>query len=226
MILDVVIVAALALAAYGGWRSGFVGPAIAQIGAIAVLVIASRSAFVAGAGAWGVLIALAVATAIGPVAGRLSAPLARLMRRWPLARSADPFLGVLLSGSLAFVTAYVLTLGLVAIDEAVAPLHRASALGPAQVASLRARLAASPGLGVLAEPAGLDALQAAARAAPVPIDQLDRYVPLLGAYELKVRPQLTQSVLAGVVLTVGERIRVLGQPAAAPTDGPRDAIPN
>lgn len=226
MILDLLVLGALAVAAYSGWRAGFIGPALAEIGVIAVLVFASRSAAVGGAGTVGILAALVLATAVGSVAGRVSAPLARAVRRVAALRAADPYLGVALSGLLMFVTLYVGLLGLVALDDALTPLHRANALGPAQVASLRARLASSPALGALAEPSGLDALEGAARAAPVPVAELDRYLPIVGAYELKVRPQLTHSALAGPILAVGERAPVIGQPAASPVYVARDATPN
>ena len=225
MILDLVIVALLALGLFIGSRTGFVTLLIGQISVLVSLLVLSRFGGLdqMPGGLAGSLVTL---FAVGSLGGTLGARVARLIRRVPVLRGVDLVLGAAANAFLSLATIYVLLVGIVGLDVELTPLHRHSALGPGQVASLQARASADPALSVLVDSAGADALLEQTRIAPVPLSQLEIYEPRLAAYELKVRPQLVSSRLLPLILEAGEPIPLIGQHTSPPLDGPRDQPPS
>lgn len=112
---------------------------------------------------------------------------------------------------------YVALLGTLTLDGWLDPLHGKSAIGPQDVAAVQAIAALNPALGAFADPAALQTLAQSAALAPVTTEQLGQYGTMLSFYEQTVRPQLLGSRIAPLLLTVGERLPLIGRHVDFPT---------
>ena len=228
MILDALIVLAFVIAALSGRRRGFVRPLFTQLGIIAVIGVVSLRPDLLGvvpAGLAGTAAVLGLVSVAGIVMSRIAGAVAKVVYKVPLLRAIDPLLGIVLAVVLQFVTLYIVVVALSSFDGLTVPIHRATALGPSQVADLRNSLARNSASQLVVDPAGLERLQADSRKAPVALEALDQYERGLALYELKVRPQLVTSFFVGAILHLGVAIPVLGHEQAAPPNVPRDQPP-
>ena len=229
MILDGLIVLAFVIAALSGRRRGFVRPLFTQLGIIAVIGVVYLRPDLLGAllppGLAGTAVVFGLVSVAGIFMSRIAGAVAKVVYKVPLLRAIDPLLGIVLAVLLQFVTLYIVVAALSSFDGLTAPIHRATALGPTQVADLRNSLARNSASQLVVDPAGLERLQADSRKAPVALEALDQYERGLALYELKVRPQLVTSFFVGAILNLGVAIPVLGHEQAAPPNVPRDQPP-
>lgn len=219
-LLDVAIVTAAALGTLTGWRSGFIGPVLAQAGALAGAAALYFNpdilARLLPAGAVRPLVGVGLVVLLGAVLGSLGSEVAALAHRVGVLRKADQVVGVALGGVIALVTTYVVLLGTVTVDGLLAPLHDAGTLRPTEVAALRALVEAHPQTRVFVDAAALERLEQAAAQAPVSLRDLGEFDGVLAFFELELRPQLATSRLAPLVLALGENLPVIGRPAGLP----------
>ena len=219
-VLDIVIIAVLALGVYMGFSRGLIRPLIAQAGALVVLAVLSRNPglmdrvvppFVPRIALVGVL--LFAGGFVFGIAGRV---VGAITDRIPLVRTVDKPAGVIFNALLSLVFLYVVISGMVSLDGALEPIHRATQLGSAQVAELRKKIADTPGVGLLVGNHSLDQMQTDAAQGAVPATKIGQYDGLIGIYESRVRPQLVGSTLAPIVLAMGEKIPVVGHHQSFP----------
>jgi hypothetical protein len=77
-------------------------------------------------------------------------------------------------------------------------------------------LARNPGVATIVPSGELSQLASVAAVRPLPIDQLGQYAQVINYYEHSIRPQLTTSWLAPVVLRLGATLPIIGRPATIP----------
>jgi len=215
---DLVIIGAIVLGAIAGWRKGFVLPLLALGGAlfsIASLYAGPLSGIVptgtAGLGLGAVALFIG-----GMLIGRVGGVLVGLVYRVPAFRRLDQLVGIPLGAVTASVAVYVALLGTLAVDGWLSPLHGKTTLDVQDISAVQALAASNPALGMFADPAVLTALATAATSSPVAADQLAKFDATLAFYEQTVRPELLQSRIVPVLLTVGESLPVIGRHAELP----------
>lgn len=217
--IDLIIVAAVFLGAFAGWRRGFIIPLVAATGALVGLY-----AFYAGPGAGmvptgtaGIGLGVGLMVIAGTVVGRVGSAIASVVHRSAPLRRVDQGLGIPLGALTALVSVYVPLVALVTFDTFLAPFHGAVTVDAAAVAAVRAAVTANPQFRVLVSPEMLDEMAASVAKTAIPRDQLASFDQALGLYENELRPQLLQSILAPLVLAVGERAPVIGRHVDFPT---------
>src|SRR4029077_906611 len=225
-VVDLILALAFIVAALLGARQGFITPALTTVGFISLPVLflsqpELRRSIEGGPAAPIVVIAPIV---VGIVAAIIGMRIARRVRRHRAARLVDGALGLVLYLVAAGLLTYVVLGFMIALDIGLTPIHRLTAVGPGDVTRLDASLSANPIAPVFVDPKDLGGLGEAARVRPVPIDQIGQYHRTFGFYELMVRPQLTASRIAPLLVTVGSQIQlgkqVLPMPQALPRDQP------
>ena len=216
---DLVIVGAVLFGALAGWRKGFVLPLIALGGAllsIAALWAGPLNGIVptgtAGLGLGAVALFIG-----GALLGRVGGFLVGLIYRFALLRRIDRVVGIPLGAVTATVAVYVALLGTLALDGWLSPLHGKASIEVTDIAAVQALAAANPALGMFADPAVLKAMASAATSSPVAADQLAKFDATLAFYEHSVRPELLQSRIVPLLLTIGESLPVIGRHAELPT---------
>ena len=217
--VDLAIIAAVALGAFVGFRKGFIVPLVVQAGGLIGLwavyagpLKGSVPSGVAGAGLG--IFALALASTVFGMVARL---LVGLIHRFAILKKFDKVAGVPLGAATAALTVYVALVGVITLDGWLGPLHTGLAIGPQQLAAVQKLAALNPTLGAFADPTTLNTLVTAATKAPIPTDQLTQYDAALGFYENTVRPSLVGSKLAPILLAAGEGLPVVGQHVDFPT---------
>lgn len=215
---DVAIVAFILLGAVIGFSKGFIVPVVAAGGTLLTI-----SALYAGpltdalpSGNFG-LGASAVAIGVGAtVFARVGGTAVGLVHRLGILKKLDHVLGTPLGAATTAVTLYVALLATLVLDGWLDPLHGKKVIGPQEIAAIQTLAKANPTLAVFADPATLDALARSASAVPVSSEQLARVDAALGFYENTVRPELLQSRIAPIILKLGEKLPLIGRPAALP----------
>jgi len=139
-----------------------------------------------------------------------------LVYKVPALRRLDQVVGIPLGAVTATVGVYVAVLGVLAVDGWLSPLHGKAAIEIQDVSAVQALAAANPALGMFADPAVLKAMATAATSSPVAADQLAKFDATLAFYEQTVRPELLQSRILPVLLSVGESLPVIGRHAELP----------
>src|SRR5256885_8162381 len=203
--VDVAIVIALAAGAFAGWRKGFIVPLVVQAGALL-----SLAALYAGplqgtvpTGTAGIGVGIGAIVLGSSILGAVGGLFIRLIYHVGVLKSMDKVAGVPLGAATAAISLYVALVGTIALDGWLAPLHGAT-IGPQQLAALEKLAAVKPTLSAFADPSLLSSIAAAAKAAPIPTDQLAKYDAALGFYETSVRPALLTSRIAPALLALGE----------------------
>lgn len=211
--LDLVVLAAVLLGAFTGWRRGFIVPLVATGGTLIGLyaLYSGGGAGLVPSGTAGLGLGAGLAFIGGGILGRIGATVATLVHRFTLLKRADQGLGVPLGALLALVTAYFALTALVSFDGVIAPFHGKATVDAAAVAAVRAAVTAQPQFGLIADPAMLDEMATSVAKAAIPRDQIAKYAQALAFYEEDVRPQLLQSLLAPLILAVGEHLPVVGR---------------
>ena len=218
-VADIAIVAFILLGAVIGFRKGFIVPVLAAGGALLTMsaVYAGPLTNALPSGNFG-LGASAVAIGLGAtVFARVGGTAVGVVHRLGILRKFDHVLGSPLGAVTTVITLYVALLATLVLDGWLDPLHGKKEIGPQEIAAIQTLAKANPTLAVFADPATLEALAQSARTVPVSSDQLAQVDAALGFYENTVRPELLRSRIAPVILKVGEKLPLIGRPAALPT---------
>jgi hypothetical protein len=217
-VADFAILAFVLLGALIGFRRGFVLPLVAQGGAILTLaalyagpLTGALPAGTAGIGAGAIAIAVGAATF-----GTVGAFFVGLIHRFGPLKRFDKVLGIPLGMATAAVTLYVALLGTLVLDAWLDPLHGKAAIGRDEIAAVQALAGANPALAAFVDPAMLSGLAESATKAPLPSEQLAKLDSALGFYEGTLRPELLQSKIAPLLLSIGEKLPFIGRPATLP----------
>jgi len=217
-VFDILIVLVVAVFAFAGWRKGFIAPLLA-IGLSLVglyAVYAGPGAGLVPSGTPGLGLGVVVLGLAGTVVMRVGGPLVALVHRVGLLRRTDHVLGVPLGALTGVVAAYVALVAIVSFDNAIAPFHGKATVDQATVAAMRASVAANPQFAVMVDPSMLDAMAAQVAKAAIPADQLATFDQTLAFYETSARPALLSSVIAPILLSIGERLPIIGRHAEFP----------
>jgi uncharacterized membrane protein required for colicin V production len=219
-LLDVTVVALVALGAWLGWTRGFVRPLVSEVFAIGALVlVTTKGDALAGflpPGTPRALISLVLLTVVGAFSARIGGVVLRHAYRVPFGRRVDRWLGLTTTTALAAVGVYLLIVALGGLDELLEPIHGKASVTAQDAAAVRTRLEAQPQAGLVVDPAGLERLQEDALSAPVPLERLGDYEPAAGFYETKARPQVLGSALGPAILSAGRGLPIVGREARYP----------
>lgn len=216
---DIVIVVFVLLGALIGFSKGFVLPLVAVGGALFGMALlftgplnGSLPSGSAGLGAGAIALGLG-----GMLFARVGMVAVGLIHRFGLLKKVDKVLGIPIGMATAAVALYVALLGTLTVDAWLDPIHGKAAIGTQEIAALQVLAKANPVLSVFASPTMLQTLlESAAAKGPVSGDQLSQADAALGFYEQKVRPELLQSRIVPLVLTIGEKLPFIGRPATLP----------
>jgi hypothetical protein len=217
---DIAIVIFILLGAVIGFSKGFVLPLVAAGGALFTIALLlagpANGALPSGTAGLGVS---AIALGVGAMLfARVGMVIAGLIHRFGFLEKIDRVLGIPIGMATAAIALYVALLGTLTLDAWLDPLHGKAAIGTQEIAALQTIAKANPTLSVFVNPTMLQALlESAAAKGPLSGDQLSQADSALGFYEEKVRPELLVSKLVPVVLAVGEKLPVIGRPAALPS---------
>lgn len=218
--LDLVVVAAVAVGAFAGWRRGFIMPLVAVATSLVGLyaLYAGPGQSLVPGGAAGIGLGVIVVTLVGSLIGRFASMLVSLVHRVGVLQRADHVLGVPLGAVTALVTVYIALVAVVSFDGILAPFHGKPTIDQAAVAAMKTALAANPQFSVMMDPGTLDTIAAQVATSAIPADQVAKYDQTLAVYENDVRPQLLHSILAPVILAVGEHAPFIGHKVSYPTE--------
>lgn len=211
--IDLVVLGAVALGAFAGWRRGFIMPLIAVGTALVGLyaLYAGPGASVVPSGTAGIGLGVLTVGVAASLIARIGSMLASLITRVGILRAADHTLGVPLGAATALVSVYVALVAVISFDNLIAPLHGKATVDQAAVAAMHAAIAANPQFGVMLDPGTLDAMAAQVAKSAIPADQIATFDATLGFYEGTVRPALLTSAAAPLILALGERAPFIGR---------------
>ncbi|TMD39685.1 MAG: hypothetical protein E6I88_11745 [Chloroflexi bacterium] len=218
-LIDLAIVLVLGFGIFIGWRNGLVGPLLAEGTFLIGYWVVSRNPALAGLvpssvpRAYAILILPAVVGLIVGIVGRM---VFQAFFRLPFTRQVDKVLGAVANGGLAFVIVYVVLLGFVGAGAVLDPLAQATTVRAPQVAAMRLLLRENPQAAAMVPSGELGQLANVASVRALPIDQLGQYAQVINYYEHTLRPQLTTSQLAPIVLRLGARLPIIGRAATIP----------
>jgi len=215
---DIAIIAFIGLAAFLGFKKGFVAPAFAVALSLLSLyaLYAGPGAGVVPSGAIGLGLGVAVVGLVASLVGSIGGMLVGLLHRVSLFRAADRVLGVPLGALTGLVAVYLALVAVVSFDNLLAPFHGKPTVDQAAVAALKVALDANPQFAVMIDPKMLESMATQVAKSAIPADQLERFDQTIGYYETQVRPQLIASALAPMILSIGERAPILGRHVAFP----------
>ena len=219
-VVDLGIVVVIGLGVLIGWRQGLVAPFLAEGTFLLSYWIVSRHPTLASLvpaqipRPYAVIILPAALALIMGIVGRT---LIGTVFRLPLTRSADRVAGAAANGAVAFVIVYAVLLGLVGAGTVLDPLLAVRALQPTQVSAMQFLLAQNPQAGAFVPASELSQLADVSRLQPVPLAQLGQYASVIDYYQHTLRPQLADSSLAPLVLSLGKHLPVIGRSVALPS---------
>ena len=216
---DITIAAVVAISAFAGWRKGFIAPLFA-VGLSLLGLYALYNGPAAGSlpsGNLGLGLSVVALGFAASIVGRVGAVLVSVVHRVGLLKAADHTLGVPLGAVTGLIAVYAALTAVVSFDNLLAPFHGKASVDQAAVAAMKAALQANPQFSVMIDQATLDTMATQVVKQAIPVDQLATYDQTLSFYEGTVRPALVSSVLAPPILSVGERLPVLGRRVDFPT---------
>jgi uncharacterized membrane protein required for colicin V production len=210
---DLVVIAVVALAAFAGWKRGFIAPLFAVSLTLVGLysLYAGPGAGVVPTGAAGIGLGVVLVGIASSFLMRIGGTLVSFVHRVGILQKTDRVLGVPLGAATGLLTVYLALVAIVSFDGLIAPLHGKATVDQAAVAAVRAAVAANPQFTVMIDAGTLDALAAQVATAAVPADQLAKFDQTLSFYETTVRPQLLSSAIAPILLGVGEHTPLIGR---------------
>ena len=210
---DLVVVAVVALAAFAGWKRGFIAPlfavSLSLIGLYAIY--AGPGAGMAPTGAAGIGLGVVLVGVASTFLMRIGSAIVSVVHRVGILQKADHVLGVPMGVATGIVSVYVALVALVSFDAVIGPLHGKATVDQAAVAAVRAAVTANPQFAVMLDQGTLDTLAAQVAKSALPADQLSKFAQMLSLYETNVRPALLSSVIAPILLSVGEHAPLLGR---------------
>ena len=217
--LDLAVVAVVAIAAFAGWRRGFIAPMLAVAMSLVGLyaVYAGPGQGLVPTGAAGIGLGVIVVGVVSSFVFRIGSVLVGLVHRFTILKAADSVLGVPLGVATGLVTAYLALVAVVSFDGVIGPLHGKATVDQAAVAAMRAAVNANPQFSVMIDPGTLDSMAAQVATAAIPSDQVAKINETLGYYETSVRPQLLSSAIAPTLLSLGEHLPFIGRHVEYPT---------
>jgi uncharacterized membrane protein required for colicin V production len=210
---DVVVIAVVALAAFAGFKRGFIAPLFAVSLSLVGLyaVYAGPAAGAVPTGAAGVGLGVVLVGIASSFLMRIGGTLVSFVHRVGILQKTDRVLGVPLGAVTGLITVYLALVAIVSFDGLIAPLHGKATVDQAAVAAVRAAVVANPQFSVMIDAGMLDTLAAQVAKAAVPADQLAKFDQTLSFYESTVRPLLLSSAIAPLLLGVGEHAPVIGR---------------
>lgn len=216
---DLVVVAVIALAAFAGWKRGFIAPLFAVTLSLVGLysIYAGPGAGLVPTGAAGIGLGVVLVGIAASFLLRIGSALVSVVHRVGILQKTDRVLGVPLGAATGVMTAYLALVAIVSFDGVIAPLHGKASVDQAAVAAVRAAVAANPQFGVMIDPGMLETLAKQAATTAVPADQLEKFDQGLAFYESTVRPQLLSSAIAPILLGVGQHAPLIGRRVEFPT---------
>ena len=211
--LDLVVVIVIALAAFAGFKRGFIAPALAVAMSLVGLysIYACPGQGIVPTGAAGIGLGVVVVGFLASIVFRIGSVLVGLVHRVSFLKAADNVLGVPLGIATGLVTVYLALVAVVSFDAIVGPMHGKASVDQAAVAAMRAAVAANPQFSVMIDPGTLDAMATQVATAAIPTDQVAKINQTLGYYETSVRPQLLSSAIAPTLLSIGEHLPFIGR---------------
>ena len=219
MSIDLLVIGAVAVGAFAGWRRGFIMPLIAVgTGLVGLYALyAGPGANVVPSGTAGIGAGVLIVGIAASLIARIGSVLVGLVHRVGLLKRADQAVGVPLGAVIALLPVYAALVALVSFDAIIAPLHGKATVDQAAVAAVRAAVAANPQFGVMLDPGTLDQMASQVAKSAIPADQIATIDSGLAYYENDVRPQLLSSTLVPLILNIGERVPYLGHHVELPT---------
>lgn len=213
MILDAIVILAVAVSVWIAFRGGMIQLLLVEAGFFGVWAVflghwqgymhlAQALHLPAAASALPVLVLAGVVAYVG---GRIGG----LIHRMPAVLGWDGLIGVFAHAFIALLLCYGVISTLVVLGEAMKPGLNGQGLNVAQSQHLRTQILANPVLAMLADPSDLKQLepkQASGRADGVRLAQLPSLQQLSLWYGDFAEPQLGSSHLARFVLSVGSRV--------------------
>ena len=218
-LVDLGIVIVIGMGVFIGWRNGLIGPLLAEATFLLTYWIIATHPTLVGLVPSSIprpLAPFVLPVALGLVVGFVGRTMFRAVFQLPLTRQLDKVLGAAANGALAFVIVYAVLLGLVGAGTVLNPLARVTSVQSSQVAAVQMLLAENPMAAGMVPPGELGQLSSVAALHPVPLAQLGQYAQVINYYERTLRPQLTTSQLAPVVLRFGARIPIIGRHTTLP----------
>ncbi len=228
MFIDIAIAIALLVAIYVGYQRGVVQPLLVEIfflGAL-LIIIRDRHAYQTAMEKYlhtnavlDVFLALIVAVVAGFVGGQLGA----MIHRMPVVRGIDGFLGIFVHAGFVVLISYVLLSALVAFDKAFGPTVSAATLTLQQVQTLQNNIEGNPLSAFFVDEKDLAKLkQEATQPGGARLETVSQLSQLQNFYEQFLQPQLASSRAAPVIMSIGQKIPVIGH--AGPKDLPKTAV--
>jgi uncharacterized membrane protein required for colicin V production len=216
---DLGIAALVLIAAFAGWRKGFIAPllaiAVSLLGLYAIYTGPAAGAVptgVAGIGLGVIFVGIASTFVM-----RVGGVLVSLVHRVRMLKAADHVLGLPLGAVTGLVAVYLGLVAVVSFDNLLAPFHGKPTVDQAAVAAMRTALAANPQFSVMVDEATLDAMAVQVAKSAIPADQIGSFDQSLAFYETSVRPALIASASAPILLSIGERLPFIGRHVEFPT---------
>ena len=189
--VDLAIAALVLLAAFAGWRKGFIAPlfavAVSLLGLYAIYT--GPAAGAVPTGATGIGLGVVFVGIASTFVMRIGGVLVGLVHRVSLLRAGDHVLGLPLGAVTGLVAVYLGLVAIVSFDNLLAPFH-----GKPTV-----------------DQATLDAMATQVAKSAIPADQIATFDQTLAFYESTVRPALVASVSAPMLLSVGEHLPFIGR---------------
>lgn len=209
---DLVVVAVIALAAFAGWKRGFIAPLFAVSLSLVGLyaIYAGPGAGMVPTGAAGVGLGVVLVGIASSFLLRIGSAIVSVVHRVGILQKADRVLGLPMGVATALVTIYLALVAVVSFDAIIAPLHGKATVDQAAVAAVRAAVTANPQFAVMIDPGTLDTLAIQVAKSALPSDQLAKFDQMLALYETSVRPALLSSAIAPILLGVGEHAPLVG----------------
>ena len=203
----------MALAAFAGWKRGFIAPLFAVTLTLVGLyaIYAGPGAGLVPTGAAGIGLGVVLVGVASSFLLRIGSALVGIVHRVGILQKVDHVLGVPMGVAIGLVTVYLALVAVVSFDAIVAPLHGKATVDQAAVAAVRAAVTANPQFAVMIDPGTLDTLATQVAKTALPADQLSKFDQVLALYETNLRPALLSSAIAPILLAVGELVPLVGR---------------
>lgn len=203
----------MALAAFAGWKRGFIAPLFAVTLTLVGLyaIYAGPGAGLVPTGAAGIGLGVVLVGVASSFLLRIGSALVGIVHRVGILQKVDHVLGVPMGVAIGLVTVYLALVAVVSFDAIVAPLYGKATVDQAAVAAVRAAVTANPQFAVMIDPGTLDTLATQVAKTALPADQLSKFDQVLALYETNLRPALLSSAIAPILLAVGELVPLVGR---------------
>ena len=221
MIIDILVVLALAIALITGYQRGVIQPLLAEIFFFGTLLAVFRfhdqytnemQKLLHLNPVLSVFFALILAVVMGAIGGSIGGA----FHRMEAIRGVDGLLGIVVNGLVTLVALYLAVSALVTLDNAFVPALKTASLTLDQVNQLENEILSNPITSAMVSKADLDALKAnASKPSGATLDQVGGIHQLQQIYTDFVEPQLHSSRTVPYILGFGHRLPLIGHVAPA-----------